>query len=122
MLKEVLETLFKTFILRLLMTLTPAMIAFGSGCLRSLLTGMSGAHGEEGRDMEAPLTASEEEQAQPAGLLQVACAPSSSDAMPGMGIQERRTQYFLLLEIDGLLIWQFFGQVGPLRVSLELTV
>ena len=72
--------------------------------------------------MEAPLTASGEEQAQPASSSQIAYAPSSSDVMPGMGIQVRRTRYFLFLEIDGLLMWQFFGQVGPLRDSLRLTV
>ena len=59
---------------------------------------------EEGRDMGAPLTASEEEQAQLAGSSQIACAPSSSDAMPGMEIQVWRTRYFLLLETDGLLL------------------
>ena len=42
--------------------------------------------GKEGRDMGAPLTASGEEQAQPTRSSQIACAPSSSDTMPGMGI------------------------------------
>ena len=78
--------------------------------------------GEEDRDVWAPLTMSGEVQAQPLGSSQIARAPSSSDAMPGMGIQVQRTRYFLLLEIDGLLMWQFFGQVGPLRESLGLTV
>ena len=41
--------------------------------------------------MGAPLMAFEEEQAQPTSLSQITCAPSSSDAMPGMGIQVRRT-------------------------------
>ena len=72
--------------------------------------------------MGSPMTASREEQAQPVGSSQIACAPFSSDAMPNMGIQVRRTRYFLLLEIDGLLMWQFFGQVGPLKDSLGLTV
>ena len=36
--------------------------------------------------MGAPLTASGEVQAQPAGLSQIACAPSSSDTITGIGI------------------------------------
>ena len=72
--------------------------------------------------MEVPLMASEEVEAQPTGSLQIACAPSSSDTIPGIGIQVRRTRYFLLLEIDGFLMWQLFGHVGPLRDSLGLTV
>ena len=63
-----------------------------------------------------------EEEAQLAGSSQLASAPSSVDAMPGVGIQVWRTRYFLLLKIDGLLMWQFFGQIGPLRDSLGLTV
>ena len=68
------------------------------------------------------MTASGEKEAQPAGSSQLASAPSSADAMPDVGIQVRRTQYFLLLEIDGLLMWQFYGQIGPLRDRLGLTV
>ena len=78
--------------------------------------------GEEGRNMGAPLTASGEVQAQAASSLQIACAPSSSDAILGIGIQVQRTRYFLLLKIDGFLMWQWFGQSGPLRDSLGLTV
>ena len=89
---------------------------------RDVKTSTSQQEGEEGRDVGAPLTASGEVQAQPAGSSQIACAPSSSDAIPGIGIQVRRTRYFLLLEIDGFLMWQFFGHVGPLRDSLELAV
>ena len=36
--------------------------------------------------MGAPSTASGEVQAQPASSSQIACAPSSSDAIPGIGI------------------------------------
>ena len=68
------------------------------------------------------MTASKEMQAQPAGLSQIAYAPSSTDSIPGIGIQVRRTRYFLLLEIDGFLMWQFFGHVRHLRVSLGLTI
>ena len=32
------------------------------------------------------------------------------------------TRYFLLLEIDGMLMWQFYGQIGPLRDSFGLMV
>ena len=72
--------------------------------------------------MGDPVSASGEEEAQLARSSQLASAPSSADAMPGVGIQVRRTQYFHLLKIDGLLMWQFFGQVGPLRDSLGLIV
>ena len=89
---------------------------------RDVRTSASQKEGEEGRDMGAPLTASEDAQAQLAGSSQIACVPSSSDAIPGIGIQVWRTQYFLLLEIDGFLMWQWFGQSGPLRDSLRLTV
>ena len=41
--------------------------------------------------MGAPLTASGEVQAQPAGSSQIACAPSSNDAILGIGIQVWRT-------------------------------
>ena len=72
--------------------------------------------------MGAPVSASKEEVAQLAGSSQLPSAPSSADAMPGVGIQIWRTRYFLLLEIDGLLMWQWFGQSGPLRDSCGLTV
>ena len=68
------------------------------------------------------MTASGKEEAQPAGSSQLASAPSSADVMSSVGIQVRRTSYFLLLEIDGLLMWQLYGQIGPLRNSLRLTV
>ena len=55
------------------------------------------------------MSASREDEAQPVGTSQLVSAISSADAMLGVGIQLRRTQYFLLLEIDGLLLWQFFG-------------
>ena len=67
------------------------------------------------------MSASGEEEAQLAGSSQLAFAPSSADAMPSVGLQVRRTRYFLL-EIDGLLMWQWFGQSGPLRDNLGLTV
>ena len=72
--------------------------------------------------MGAPMKASREEEAQPTGSAQLALTPSSSDAIPGVEIKIQRTQYFLLLEIDGLLMWQWYGQRGPLRDNLKLTV
>ena len=89
---------------------------------RDVRTSASQQEGEEGRNVGAPLMASGEVQAEPAGSSQIACAPSSSDAIPSIGIQVQRTQYFLLLEIDAFPIWQWFGQSGPLRNSLGLTV
>ena len=89
---------------------------------RDFRTSASQQEGEEGRDVGAPLTTSGEVQAQPVGSLQIACAPSSSDAILGIGIQVRRTRYFLLFEIDGFFMWQWFGQSGPLRDSLGLIV
>ena len=89
---------------------------------RDVRSSGSQREGEQGKDMGGPLSASGEEVAQPAGSSQLASAPSSADAMPGMGIQVRRTLYFLLLEIDGLLMWQWFGQSGPLRDSHGLIV
>ena len=89
---------------------------------RVVRTSASQQEGEEGMNMGAPLTASKEVQAEPAGSSQIACAPSSSDAIPGIRIQVWRTRYFLLLEIDGCLMWKFFGHVGPLRDSLGLTI
>ena len=77
---------------------------------------------KEGKDIGAPVTASREELAQLVGSSQIASAPSSSDAMLGMGIQVQRTRYSPLLEIDGLLMWQFYGQIGPLRDILGLKV
>ena len=39
-----------------------------------------------------------------------------------IGIQVLRPRYFLLLEIDGFLMWQWFGHSGPLKDHLGLTV
>ena len=49
-------------------------------------TSGSQQEGEEGRDVGAPLTASGEVQALSTGSSQIAYAPSSSDAIPGIGI------------------------------------
>ena len=90
---------------------------------RDVRSSRSQREGKEGKDMGALVMASREDEAQPAGSLQLTFAPSSTNAMPGVGIQVvRRTRYFLLLEIDGLLMWQWYGQRGPLRDNLRLTV
>ena len=89
---------------------------------RVVKTSASQQEGEEGWNVGAPLTVSGEVQAEPAGSSQIACAPSSTDAIPGIGVQVLRTRHFLLLEIDGFLMWQWFGQSGPLRDSLNLIV
>ena len=89
---------------------------------RGILSSGSQREGEQSNDMGAPVLASGEEVAQLAGSSQLASAPSSADAMSGVGIQVRRTRYFLLIEIHGLLMWQWFGQSGPLRDSRGLTV
>ena len=60
--------------------------------------------GDQGKDMGASILASGEEVDQPVGSSQLASAPSPADAMAGVGIQVRRTRYFLLFEIDGLLM------------------
>ena len=52
--------------------------------------------------MGALVLASGEEVDQPVGSFQLASAPSFVDGMAGVGIQVRRTRYFLL-EINGLV-------------------
>ena len=59
---------------------------------RDVKSSGSQQEGEEGRDVGAALTASGKEQVQPASSSQIACAPSFSDAILGMGIQVWRTQ------------------------------
>ena len=56
--------------------------------------------------MGVPVKAFGEEKAQPVESSQLALAPSSNDAILGIGIQVQRTRYFLLLEIDVLFMWQ----------------
>ena len=53
---------------------------------RDVRSSGSQREGEQGKDMGAPMSASGEEEAQPAGSFQLASAPSSTDAMPGVGI------------------------------------
>ena len=62
------------------------------------------------------------EEAQPAGSLQLAYAPSSSNVIPSVGIQVQKTQYFFLFKIDGLLMWQCYCHRGPLKENLRLMV
>ena len=48
--------------------------------------------------------------------------PSSTNVVANMGTQVLRPRYFLLLEIDGFLMWQWFGHIGPLKDHLILTI
>ena len=53
---------------------------------------------------------------------QNAMEPSSTNMVANMGTQVLRPRYFLLLEIDGFFMWQWFGHVGPLKDHLGLMV
>ena len=48
--------------------------------------------------------------------------PSSTNVVANIGTQVLRPRYFLLLEIDRFLMWQWFGHSGPLKDHLGLTV
>ena len=54
--------------------------------------------------------------------LQDAMGPSSTNVIVNIGTQVLRPRYFLLLEIDGFLMWKWFGHSGPLKDHLRLTV
>ena len=58
---------------------------------RDVRSSGSQTEGEQGKDIGATVSASGEEEAQPAGSSQLASTPSSANAMPGVGIQVRRT-------------------------------
>ena len=53
---------------------------------RDVRSSGSQREGKEGKDMGAPVTASREEEAQPARSSQLASTPSSTTLMPGVGI------------------------------------
>ena len=53
---------------------------------------------------------------------QDAMGPSSTNVVANIGIQVLRPRYFLFLEIDGFLMWQWFGHSGPSKDHLGLTV
>ena len=78
--------------------------------------------GGEGTVLVAPNGAPIDDEVQKAKSSQNAIRPSSTNVVANMETQELRPQYFLLLEIDGFLIWQWFGHVGPLKDHLGLTV
>ena len=53
---------------------------------------------------------------------QDATGPSSTNVVANIGTQVLRPRYFLLLQIDGFLMWQWFGHSRPLKDHLGLTV
>ena len=84
----------------------------------------SGMHlkGREGTMLVAHEGALVDNEVQRAELSQNAMGPSSTNMVANMGTQVLRPQYFLLLEIDGFFMWQWFGHIGPLKDHLELTI
>ena len=63
-----------------------------------------------------------DDEAQRTQSSQNAMGPSSTNVFANMGTQVLRPQYFLLLEIDGFIMWQWFGHYGPLKDHLGLMV
>ena len=84
----------------------------------------SGMHleGREGTVLVAHEGAPVHDEVQRAESSQNAMGPSSTKVVANIGTQVLGPRYFLLLEIDGFLMWQWFGHVGPLKDHLRLTV
>ena len=84
----------------------------------------SGSHveGGEGTSLVAHEGASVQDEVHREESSQDAKGPSSTNVVANIGTQVQRPRYFLLLEIDGFLMWQWFGQSGPLKDHLGLTV
>ena len=78
--------------------------------------------GREGTELVAHKRDPVDDEAQRAESLQNDMGPSSTNVIANMGTQVLRPQYFLLLEIDGFLMWQRFGHYGPLKDHLRLMV
>ena len=78
--------------------------------------------GGEGTELVAHEEALVDDEAQRVESSQNAIGPSSTNVVANMGTQVYRPRYFLLLEIDGFLMWQWFGHSGPLKDHLGLTV
>ena len=57
-----------------------------------------------------------------AELSQNAMGPSATNVVANIGTQVHRPQYFLFLEIDGFLMWQWFSRSKLLKYHLILTV
>ena len=81
-------------------------------------------HGEgrEGTKLVAYEGAHVDDEAQRVESSQNAMGPSSTNVVANMGTQVHRPRYFLLLEIDGFLMWQWFSHSKPLKDHLGLTI
>ena len=84
----------------------------------------SGSHAEggEGRTLVPHEGALVHDEVHREESSQDATGPFSTNVIVNIGTQVLRPRYFLLLEIDGFLMWQHFGHVGPLKDHLGLTV
>ena len=84
----------------------------------------SGSHleSEEGTVLVAHEGAPLHDEVQREESSQDAIGPSSTNVVVNIGTQVLRPRYFFLLEIDGFLMWQHFGHVGPLMDHLGLMV
>ena len=78
--------------------------------------------GKEGTELVVHEGAHVDDEAQKEESSQNAMGPSSTNVVANMGTQVLRPRYFLLLEIDGFLMWQWFSHRGPLKDHLRLTV
>ena len=83
----------------------------------------SGMHeeGGEGIDLWAHERASLRKEAQTMESSQNVMAPSPSNTIASIEIQVQRTRY-VLLEIDGFLMWQFFVHSEPIKDHIRLTI
>ena len=78
--------------------------------------------GGEGTELVAHEGAPVEDEAQKAESSQNAMGPSSSNVIANVGTQVYRPRYFLLVEIDGFLKWQWFSHSRTSNDHLGLTV
>ena len=78
--------------------------------------------GEEGIKLVVHEGAPVDNEAQWAELSQNAMGPFSTNVVANIRTQVLRPRYFFLLEIDGFLMWQWFGHSGSLKDHLGLTV
>ena len=90
--------------------------------VRKNITDCDRDQGGEGTELVAYKRAPIDDEAQRAKLSQNPMGPSSTNEVANMGSQVYRPRYFLILEIDGFLVWQWFGHSGPLKDHLRLTI
>ena len=87
--------------------ITPTMKACGTECRRPSWTATGGAlEGEEGTELVTYEGAPIDNEAKKAESSQNTMGTSSTNVVANMGTQVFRPQYFLLLGIDGFLMWQ----------------